>query len=299
MTLPRPLATLLVGTALILAPVLEAHAQGPSADGPRVVDPTWLRARAADPSVVVLHVDHGDYNDAHIPGARALPYGDITTRRGTLGSELPDLEALRATFAALGISDGTHVVVYAHEGPMATRALFSLASIGHKRYALLDGGLERWRSEGGAVTRDAPKATPGTLTVRAGPTVLVDADWLQSRVGASGLSLIDTRTDGEYNGTGNRSGMPSVGHLAGARQLQWEELFSDGMTRLKPRAELEKLFSDRVRPGDAVVTYCWVGYRASATWFVAHLLGYDARMYDGSYQDWSQRKLPTRAGTAP
>jgi thiosulfate/3-mercaptopyruvate sulfurtransferase len=90
-----------------------------------------------------------------------------------------------------------------------------------------------------------------------------------------------------------------VGHLAGARQLQWEELFADGATQLKPRAELERLFAERVRPGDAVVTYCWVGYRASATWFIAQWLGYDARLYDGSYQDWSQRALPTRAGTTP
>ena len=52
-------------------------------------------------------------------------------------------------------------------------------------------------------------------------------------------------------------------------------------------------------PGATVVTYCWVGYRASATYLVARYLGYPARMYDGSYQDWSQRKLPVRGGAAP
>jgi thiosulfate/3-mercaptopyruvate sulfurtransferase len=268
-------------------------------DGPRVVDAAWLRARIADPRIVVLHIEHGDYADGHLPGARAVAYDRITTRRGTLGSELPDREQLRATFAALGISDSTLVVVYAHEGPMATRALYTLAAIGHRRYALLDGGLDGWRRAGGAVTQQVPSVTPGTLTLRPGPAVVADAAWISERLGAGGLSLIDTRTDGEYNGTGNRSGMPSVGHLAGARQLQWEELFADGATQLKPRAELERMFAERVRPGDAVVTYCWVGYRASATWFIAQWLGYDARLYDGSYQDWSQRALPTRAGTTP
>lgn len=73
-------------------------------------------------------------------------------------------------------------------------------------------------------------------------------------------------------------------------------MFSDGMTLLKPRAELERLFGARAAAGDTVVIYCWVGYRASATWFVAKYLGYDARMYDGSYQDWSQRALPTKSG---
>jgi thiosulfate/3-mercaptopyruvate sulfurtransferase len=71
------------------------------------------------------------------------------------------------------------------------------------------------------------------------------------------------------------------------------------MARLKPRAELEALFRERAAPGDTVITYCWVGYRASATWFVARALGYRAMMYDGSYQDWQQRGLPVRAGSAP
>jgi thiosulfate/3-mercaptopyruvate sulfurtransferase len=47
------------------------------------------------------------------------------------------------------------------------------------------------------------------------------------------------------------------------------------------------------------VTYCLVGYRASATYFVARLLGHAVKLYDGSYQDWSARKLALRAGGAP
>jgi thiosulfate/3-mercaptopyruvate sulfurtransferase len=193
-------------------------------------------------------------------------------------------------------------VVYAEEAPMATRLLFTLAYFGVREVAYLDGGLEQWRDEGravatgGAVPASGHGAAP-MLARRA--ELLADASYLQSRIGQPGTSIVDTRTRGEYEGTGNRSGMPSLGHVAGARQLEWEELFSDGKRRLKPRAELERLYRERVRPGDAVVTYCWVGYRASATWFVASLLGYEARLYDGSYQDWSQRALPTNMGSAP
>lgn len=182
---------------------------------------------------------------------------------------------------------------------MATRVLFSLAYLGLTRIAYLDGGAERWSAEGRALTKDAPAVTRGRLSAAPLPALVATADWIQDRLARPGLSLIDTRTDGEYNGTGNRSGMPSAGHLSGARQLQWEELFSDGRNTLKSRAELERLFRDRTQPGDTVVTYCWVGYRASATWFVARWLGYDARMYDGSYQDWSQRGHPTKAGATP
>jgi thiosulfate/3-mercaptopyruvate sulfurtransferase len=292
-------ATLL--TALLAVVPAPLAAQGVRAD--LVVTPEWLAARLDDPRLVVLHVAHDDdYEAGHVPGARRVTYGTLVTRRGTVGSELPDLDSLRAAFEALGVGDSSFVVVYSHEAPMATRVLFSLAALGHDRFAFLDGGLERWTAERRPVSKDAPRPDRGRLTARRAAPVTVDAEWLSSQVNggpAAGLALIDTRTTGEYNGTGNRSGMPSAGHLAGARQLEWQEMFADGMTRLKPLDELQGMFAERVAPGDTVVTYCWVGYRASATWFMARYLGYEARLYDGSYQDWSQRGLPTRAGTTP
>ncbi|MFN0098291.1 MAG: sulfurtransferase [Gemmatimonadaceae bacterium] len=282
---------------VITAALAPLPAQGPTA--PLVVSTSWLSERLTDPGVVVVHVEHGDYADGHIPGARSVAYGALSVRRGTVTTELPEPDSLRTLFASLGISDASHVVVYAHEGPMATRMLYTLAYIGHAKYSLLDGGLEQWTAEKRPVTKDVPAMTPGVMTPRALRPVVADADWVHARLGKPGLSLIDTRTTGEYNGTGNRSGMPSAGHLAGALQLEWEQLFADGSVRLKPRAELERLYAARVKPGDSVVTYCWIGYRGSATWFVAHYLGYEAKLYDGSYQDWSQRGMATRAGATP
>jgi thiosulfate/3-mercaptopyruvate sulfurtransferase len=264
-----------------------------------IVTPAWLAARLNDPTVVVFHVGHGDYEAGHVPGARELEYGQLVTQRGGVGSELPDANVLRARFEALGVSDNSTVVVYAHEAPMATRALFSLAYIGIERIAYLDGGFDRWRAEGHPVSRERPRPAAGRITRSIDTSILATHDILTARIGQAGTAFVDTRTDGEYNGTGNRSGMPSAGHLAGAKQLEWQDLFTDGMARLKPRAELEALFRERAAPGDTVITYCWVGYRASATWFVARALGYRAMMYDGSYQDWQQRGLPVRAGSAP
>jgi len=267
-----------------------------------VVSTQWLAARLQDPAVVVLHIAHdSSFRAGHIPGARELPYMAITARRGTVSSELPEPEQLRGVLERLGISDGSTVVVYGHEGPMVTRVLFSLEYLGHPRYAMLDGGLERWTAERRPIERGAaPQVATGRMTGRLRPELVVTADWIVAHQGRPGVAFIDTRTDGEYLGSGNRSGMPSAGHLADARQLEWEELFQDGSsTLLRPREELARLFADRTRPGDIVVTYCWVGYRASATWFAARLLGYDARLYDGSYQDWQQRGLPVRSGDRP
>lgn len=294
----RVLSRLMLSLLSIVFIPATLAAQAPAADPPGlVVTPAWLASRLADPSIVVLHVDrNNDYDQGHVPGARKLVYGTLVTRHGTVTSELRDADELRVTFEQLGVSDGSMVIVYAHEAPMATRALFTLAAIGLTRFAYLDGGLAAWREGGHEVSRTAPSVRPGRLTpVEVIPPV-VTAEWVQQRLSRPGVSLLDTRTTGEFVGTGNRSGMPSAGHLAGARQLEWEDLFSDRSVTLKPREELARLYAERVTAGDTVVTYCWVGYRASATWFVARLLGYDAFLYDGSYQDWSQRGLPTTPG---
>jgi 3-mercaptopyruvate sulfurtransferase SseA len=40
--------------------------------------------------------------------------------------------------------------------------------------------------------------------------------------------------------------------------------------------------------------------RAAVLYFTAKMLGYDAKMYDGSWEDWSQRKyLPVAQGDQP
>ena len=42
-----------------------------------------------------------------------------------------------------------------------------------------------------------------------------------------------------------------------------------------------------------MVTYCFIGQQASALYTVARYLGYDARIYDGSMDEWTKHpELP-------
>ena len=129
----------------------------------------------------------------------------------------------------------------------------------------------------------------------------VDADWVRARLGDSGLVLLDTRTREEYDGTGGRRGLPSLGHLAGARLLLWQDLVvQEGSPYLRAPDQLRRIYrAAGVAPGNRVVTYCYVGYRASLTYFVARVLGHEARFYDGSYDDWARRRYPVTKGPTP
>lgn len=301
----RPLVVALLAAcaAPIDAQTVKARPVPHGLTAPTLVSTEWLAARLSDPDVVVLHVGHGDdFLHGHIPGARAVTYGDIVIERDGVSTELPPVEQLRQTFEKLGVSDRSHVVIYAHDGrmaPMASRVFLTLDHLGLERISLLDGGLGKWRAEGRAIGVTARAVAPGRLTPRP-REVTVDAKWMSSRAGAKGVSYIDTRTTPEYVGNGTRGGLPSKGHIARARQLEWEQLFASvERGTFLDSTSMARLFAERVAPGDTVVTYCLVGYRASMTYFAARMLGYPVRLYDGSYQEWARLGFPVIQGSAP
>jgi thiosulfate/3-mercaptopyruvate sulfurtransferase len=266
-----------------------------------IVSTEWLAAHLSDPSTVVIDVDReaNAYRDGHIPGARFLDYMSVVTSHDGLSTELPATSDLRERFERLGVSNQSHVVLYGV--PLAvSRAFLALEYLGSNNVSVLNGGLAKWRAEKRPLTREEPRVVAGKFEPHVRPEIIADADWVRSRVGKTGIALIDTRTDGEYVGSGDRHGMPSAGHVQGARQLQWQELFHEPNDLLfRDRDELARLYATRAQPKDTVVTYCFVGYRASMTYLVARYLGYQAKLYDGSYEDWSRRQLPTIPGSAP
>jgi thiosulfate/3-mercaptopyruvate sulfurtransferase len=64
----------------------------------------------------------------------------------------------------------------------------------------------------------------------------------------------------------------------------------DSNNKFKSVETLSQLFTVAgVKKGDSVTTYCHIGQQASLLYFVARYLGYDAHVYDGSFEDWSRR----------
>lgn len=273
------------------------------AQTPVIVSAHWLAQHASDAGVVILAVSHAPdtYQAGHIPGARFVSYMDVTVDRNGLTTEIPDAAKLRDVFERAGVSTRSHVVLYSENPLMASRAFVALDYIGLRNVSILDGGLSAWRANGGTTTNEAPAPVrQGQIAVHERPSIVADAAWITAHRGAPHVRFIDTRTDGEYLGTGDRHGMPSSGHIAGARQLQWQELFTDPQNgQFHSMRDLAAIYAKRAPPGDTVVTYCWIGFRASMTYLVARALGYPAKLYDGSYQDWSQRNLPTTPGARP
>ena len=88
--------------------------------------------------------------------------------------------------------------------------------------------------------------------------------------------------------------MPRAGHIPHAKSIPFSTLVEESTNKFKSANALRALFTSAgVNERDSVATYCHIGQQASLLYFVARYLGYEAHLYDGSFQGWSnQSDLP-------
>lgn len=265
-----------------------------------VVSVAWLAQHLKDPDLVLLHVgDKAEYAAAHIPGARFVELREIaeSDRTGAgngLTLEMPSPDVLRERLQALGISDGSRIVVYFGKDWLSptTRVIFTLdyAGLG-ERVSLLDGGQPAWVRDGHAVTAEVGAIRPGALSPLETRKTVVTADFVREHARDKGLAIVDARDRTFYDGTksgGRREDAPKFGHIPGAVSLPFSETADDSL-QLHSAAELQARFAAAgVKAGDTIVAYCHIGQQATAVVFAARTLGIKALLYDGSFEDWTK-----------
>jgi thiosulfate/3-mercaptopyruvate sulfurtransferase len=283
--------------------------QAQSAPG-LAVTTAWVAEHLTDPDLVVLHVSPpAGYATAHIPGARlAAPASFSVTGQSADGSplnlQMPDVETLRKGLESLGISDNSRIVVYATTPattPIATRLVLTLQYAGlAARTHFMQGGLTEWVAEGRPTTDVVPEPKVGTLSALKVVPLIVDADFVDAQRKTAGVRVIDARAKTLYDGVqtgGNQANPHKTGHIEGAVSVPFNSTY-DAQGRFKSVDELRAIFTEAgVKPGETVIAYCHIGQQATATIFAARLLGYDVKLYDGSFEDWSKR--PNAAVTNP
>ncbi|MEA3247278.1 MAG: rhodanese-like domain-containing protein [Gemmatimonadota bacterium] len=293
MTRPRPHALLLAVTALATAPPLAAQA-------PVVTSADWLAAHRSDPDVVILHAGRqkADYDAGHVPGARWIDWAAYAPSADGLSVQLPPPDQLRQALAAAGVRDDSHIIVTGGAIQVTGRLFYTLEYFGFAgRVSLLDGGLAAWKAAGqpvdtspgaGAASGANAGTARGSVALHPVPTKQVGAVALLADTAARGVSILDARLPEFYTGS-SAGGQPRAGHIPGARNIPYNStLGADG--RFLGREALQGIFDAAGVPrGNRVVTYCHIGMQASALYVAARLLGYDAAVYDGSWEEWSRK----------
>jgi thiosulfate/3-mercaptopyruvate sulfurtransferase len=262
-----------------------------------IVSTDWLAAHLNDDDLVLLQVGEKDeYVSAHIPRAQFIALADISTPRGSgLALELPPVAQLQTAFEKLGVTDKSRIVIYFGKDwvtPTA-RVFFTLDYLGlGDRAAILDGGLPAWRAAGKTISNVIADPKAGHFTPRPNSNLVVDAAWVTANLKKPGIMILDARAPKFYTGA-DAGSMPRAGHIPSAKNIPFSTLVDD-TNRFKSAAALRELFDTAgVKPGDKVTTYCHIGQQASLLYFAARYLGYEAHLYDGSFEDWSHRsELP-------
>lgn len=221
------------------------------------------------------------YLEGHVPGAAFLDLdrdlSDLTRAPAEGRHPLPDAEAFAAAVSRAGIGPGVLAVAY-DQGMTggAARLWWLLRHFGHDDVAVLDGGLGVWRGP----LRSGPEEIEQASFVprpREGDTV--EADELLARLGDPTLAVVDARAPERYRGEVEPLD-PVAGHVPGAVSVpSGHDL---------PPAVLE---------ADEVVAYCGSGVVACVALLELARAGRpDAKLYAGSWSEWSRRGLPVERG---
>jgi thiosulfate/3-mercaptopyruvate sulfurtransferase len=258
-----------------------------------LVSTAWLADHLDDADFVL--VDAGEpvaFQRAHIPRAVGVPHPYLKGREDSrLVMPPEDFEEVARSW---GVSNDTPVIVYDDNASLhAARVWWVFRRYGHENVRVLDGGFNAWLDEGRPVTSRPHRSEPGDFTARADDSVVISLDELKTAVEeGEAPALWDTRSDDEWTGKNSR-GNQRVGHVPGARHLEWRRLVEGPPSRrFRPLDEIRsELEAAGIDPDAEAVTYCQAGIRGAFGHFVLALLGNErARNYDGSMGEWANRE---------
>lgn len=283
------LAVLAAAQLAFGAPACGGHADPTT----MLVTPAWVAQHLKDPRLVILQIGpDGSYEKGHIPGAQQIDLEDVALRMGPTGlsTELPPMATLAETLERIGVSTDSRIVLYNDAqwfSPM-TRVFLTLDAMGLGAHtSVMDGGSAAWLADGHSLTTEKSTAKSGKIETCPQNDVIADLDYLKSHLHHTGVAILDVRSAADH-ARSDATRRSRAGHIPGAASVPFEMLVEPS-GKFKPVAELKSLFAAAgVKPGDRVVSYCYVGQRATVVYFIARYLGYDARLYDGSWEEWNK-----------
>ena len=248
----------------------------------RIVDASWFLPEDRRDA-------RAEFEAAHIPGAVFLDLGELADSSSPLPNMLPSAEKFASRCQAIGLGDGSRIVVY-DDSPYksAARAWWMLNLFGAHEVAILDGGLAKWKAEGRALESGKPVVRHRHFTVWKDTGQVRDLQQMKDNLKSKSEQVVDARSAARFRGELPES-RPGVrpGHIPGSFNLPYSELFNADGT-FKDTAGLRAAFKGiGIDPEKPVVTTCGSGMTAAVLAFALHLVGAKSvGLYDGSWTEW-------------
>ena len=265
-----------------------------------LVSTAWVAEHLKDANLRIIESNEDVllYETGHLPGAVHIDW-----QRDLQDQTIRDYiqpEAFSSLCARNGITPETTCVFYGDKSNWwSCFALWVFRLFGHDKVKIMDGGREKWITEGRPLTREIPKYDNSFYPISSRHDAEIRAFYDQALAQSQGAApLIDVRSPAEFKGLVThmpeypQEGVLRGGHIPGAHSIPWKEAVNSDAT-FKSAPELRKIYQEDLglQPSDKIIAYCRIGERSSHTWFVlSYLLGFsNVRNYDGSWTEWGNR----------
>ncbi len=160
--------------------------------------------------------------------------------------------------------------------------------MGCQSVALLDGGLAAWDRADYPIESvgEFSEFECGNFVANLNQADFVDATVVLAALDDATVCVLDARPAPRFNGVVEepRPGLRR-GHMPGALNLPFPELFNHGLLKSKP--ELEKIITPLIADSKRTICSCGSGVAACVLVFAAHHIGLEnLAIYDGSWCEW-------------
>ncbi len=233
----------------------------------------------------------------HIPGATNLDVDSLSeTRDGVIGM-LKSHDDLVPMFAAAGLETGKTLVVYGElaegsEVKAVTRLFWVLEHSGFNDVRLLDGGLAKWRAEGGVPetgpSKVPPSSTESLADLKQSGATVVDKKQLMAAMDRGTALVVDLRSKDEYTGAKKKDFVKNAGHVPGAKSKPATSFVEGDYFTFKSPEKIREMIGSGAPAGKKpVITYCNSGRDATVGYVAYRIAGFkDVSVYDGSMAEW-------------
>jgi thiosulfate/3-mercaptopyruvate sulfurtransferase len=251
----------------------------------RLVTTSWVSERLRQPGFVIVDPRRPmKYLSGHLPGAINLP---AYRAFGADGALFPP-EQLAEWIARTGLSDAPVPIVYdSPEGQNAAMLAWILEYLGRDDVHVMDAFFEQWKAEEHEVLYRPVEGKAASFSWHENRSIRASLTDVRE---ARGVQFADFRSREEFTGERDMDNHP--GHIPGAINLVWRDL-ADPTALLRSSEELARLAANAgLRKDQPVIAYCRSGPRAALGYLALKHLGYDVRLFDGSWAQWAKAKLP-------
>jgi thiosulfate/3-mercaptopyruvate sulfurtransferase len=285
------------------SPAIGRFATDPSElSQPTMVSTAWLAKNLGAVVVVDTREKAEDFAGGHVPGAVHAPIGLLRETRDGVGEELLAANDLAVKIGALGIDADAAVVAYGGDRLQdPAHFVLALLRLGHRRVAILEGGLPAWRHEGRELSQETKRPSAKTYAPAAGAdSFTVRLADVKKASETKRPAILDVRPADAFAGEESREARG--GHVPGSinREYTADVVTGERGVFFKPLAELRQAYAALgLAPDEPVIVSCRTGHQAAQTWFaLRYLLGHaDVRWYDGSWKEWAAHpELPAATG---